>query len=103
MPQLVYRYTFAESVPAEEVEVTIVLAIIATEALHGAAQARLDAAHAFDAAARTVAIDAATQVGRDLNKLFAGFMAREFGPDSFTAERVERTRRRNPRPEPVTA
>lgn len=94
-----YRYQFADRVPAEEVEVTLLLARIGAEALHGAAQARLDAAHTFDGAARTVAIDAGTAVGRDLNKLFAAYLAREFGDDAFRVERVQRSRQ----PEPVTA
>lgn len=97
-----YRYTLAEAVPAEEIGITLLLARIGVEALHGESQARLDADHALDADARTVAIDASTEVGRDLNKLFAGFLAKEFGPDSFTVERGGQPRS-NARPEPVTA
>lgn len=95
-----YRYTLAEVVPIEEAGITLLLARLGVEALHGESQARLDADHALDAGARTVAIGAATAVGRDMNKLFAGFLVREFGPDSFTVARVHRP---EPRPEPVTA
>ncbi|AWM36959.1 hypothetical protein GobsT_51610 [Gemmata obscuriglobus] len=95
-----YRYRFTDRVPAEEVEVTLLLALIGAEALHGAAQARLDAAHAFDGNARTVTIDAGSAVGIDLNKLFAGYLAREFGDDAFRIERLNQ----QPQPrEPVTA
>ena len=90
MPQLIYRYTLGASVPAEEVEVSILLALIATEALHGATEARLDVAHTYDADRRVVAIDATTPAGRDLSKLLTGFLTTEFGPTSFTVERVER-------------
>jgi hypothetical protein len=103
MPQLIYRYTIAESVPAEEVEVTILLAIIATEALHGAVEARLDVAHCYDPNRRVVAIDASTPAGRDLSKLLAGFLSTEFGVGSFTVERVPHPQEQKPRPEPVTA
>lgn len=95
----VYRYEFLPVVPIGEVEQTLLLAIIATESLHGESQARLDIAHAFDPDRRTCVIDASTAVGRDLNRLFTGLVSREFGPDSFRVERVPHT----PRPEPVTA
>ena len=84
-----FRYSFAPSVPFEEVEASFVLAIMAVESLHGQTQVRLDAAHAADAAKRTCVIDASTPVGRDLNRLFIGFISREFGEDSFQVERVD--------------
>lgn len=84
----VYRYVFAGELPALEVEATLVLSILGVESLHGQAQARLDIRHAFDAKKRVVVIDASTEVGRDLNRLFTGFMTREFGPGSFQVERA---------------
>ncbi len=101
----VYRYAFEERVPAEEVEVTLLLSIFGVEALHGEAQARLDCAHAFDAKRRVVVIDAATAVGVDLNRLFIGFLTREFGPGAFRVERVARAQEAvaKEQPEPVTA
>jgi hypothetical protein len=98
-----YRYTLDECVPPEEAEVTLLLALIGIESLHGESQTRLDAAHAFNGAERTVTIDGTTAVGRDLNKLFAGFLTREFGADSFEVQRVERVPQPKPQPEPVTA
>ena len=95
----VYRYLFDTAVPAAEVETTLVLSIFAVEALHGESQTRLDAGHAFDAKKRAVVIDASTNVGRDLNRVFIGLVTREFGPGSFRVERV----RQQPQPEPVTA
>ena len=99
MPTDVYRYEFKEAVPAEEIETTFVLALFAVEALHGESQTRLDAGHAFDAKKRAVVIDASTAVGRDLNRVFVGFVTREFGPESFRVERVQK----KPEPELVTA
>src|SRR4051794_7912658 len=89
MTQELYRYTFAAEVPAEEVEASLLLALFAVESLHGEAQTRLDAAHYFDADRRACVIDAGTAVGRDLSRIFTGFLAREFGPGSFQVERVE--------------
>lgn len=85
----IYRYSFAPDVPIEEVEASLVLAIMAAESLHGQTDVRLDAGHALDAEKRFLVVDAATQVGRDLNRLFLGFISREFGEDSFRVERVE--------------
>ena len=39
-----------------------------------------------------------TAVGRDLNRLFVGFVRREFGPDSFRVTRVEPAALRQPEP-----
>lgn len=84
----VYRYQFAQDIPVEEVEATIVLSLFAVESLHGEAQVRLDAAHHLDHEKRACVIDAGTPVGRDLNRLFTGFVRREFGEDSFQVERL---------------
>lgn len=87
MTQDTYRYEFAPGAPIEEIEASLLLALMGVESLHGAVRTRLDAAHYFDADERTCVIDASTRVGVDLNKLFAGFLSREFGPDAFRVER----------------
>jgi hypothetical protein len=87
----IYRYVFAEAIPAEEAEATLVLALLAAESLHGEAQVRLDGAHHFDPDRRACVLDAGTPAGRDLNRLFVGFLRREFGEESFTVERVADT------------
>jgi len=89
MTKDLYRYTFTDDVPIEEVEASLLLAIMATESLHGETQPQLDAAHSLDSTKRACVIDAGTPVGRDLNRLFVGFMRREFGEDAFRVERVE--------------
>jgi hypothetical protein len=91
MTKALYRYEFPEAAPIEEVEITLLLAAFGVESLHGEVQARLDAAHAFDPDKRTCVIDASTPVGHDLNKLFAGFLRREFGTGCFTVERLDGT------------
>jgi hypothetical protein len=89
MSRELYRYAFNDDVPVEEVEASLVLAVLATEALHGEVQVQLDAAHAFDPVRRSCVIDATTAVGVDFNRLFTQFLRREFGPESFRVERVE--------------
>ena len=85
----VYRYGFQPCVPLEEVEASLLLALMATESLHGEAQVRLDAAHYLDVDQRACVIEAGTPVGRDINRLFVGFLRREFGEDAFHVERVD--------------
>lgn len=89
-----YRYYFKNSVPLEEVEASLLLAVFATESLHGEAQARLDAGHYLDRKKRKCVIDASTSAGRSFNRLFVSFLSREFGPESFRVERIETTVRK---------
>ena len=87
MPSSTYRYTLGSEISMADVQDSLHLAVLAVECMHGAAQARLDVSHEFDPKNRTCVIDAATRVGRDLNRLFIGFLQKEFGPDSFSVER----------------
>jgi hypothetical protein len=89
MPKELYRYAFSGDVPLEEIEASLLLAIWATESLHGESQVRLDVSHFLDTDRRAGVIDAGTAVGRDLNRLFVGFVRREFGEDTFQVERVD--------------
>lgn len=88
MSQTLYRYRIAAEVPSEEIEATLLLALFAVESLHGESQTRLDAAHHFDAEHHACILDAGTAVGRDFNRLFVGFLRREFGEDVFRVERL---------------
>lgn len=100
MPRELYRYRFTSAVPLEDIEASLLLALWGTESLHGEAQVHLDAAHFFDPVRRACVIDAGSAVGRDLNRLFVGFIRREFGSDACLVERM------NPRghqPEDVRA
>lgn len=81
-------YTFSSEVPLEEVEGSLLLALLGTQSLHGETGTRIDAAHRFDREDRQVVIDASTESGRDFNKLFLGYVTREFGADSFSVERL---------------
>ena len=88
MTRDVYRYTFPEGVPRDEIEASLLLAIWSAESLHGEARVRLDASHYLDPHRNSCAIDAGTAVGRDINQLFVGFLRREFGEDGFRVERL---------------
>jgi hypothetical protein len=96
MARIVYKYRFQQEVLTEEIESSLLLAIWAAESLYGESQVRLDAAHKFDPERRACVIDAMTDVGCDLNRLFLGFIRREFDADAFTVERVVETVSRTP-------
>lgn len=89
MSREIYRYQFSHSVDFADVEVALLLAIFATESLHGESQVRLEASHAVDTERHTCVIDAGGCVGRDLNRLFVGFVRREFGEVSFRVTRID--------------
>lgn len=89
MSREVYRYTFDASVDLNQVESSLVLAIMSTESLHGESQAKLDIQHLLDHEQRRCVIDAGTPSGRDLNLLLVGYLRREFGAKVFRVERMD--------------
>jgi hypothetical protein len=89
MPKEIYKYQFREGVSLRDIEETLLLAVLAAESLHGQSRVRLDAGYCLEESKRACVIDAATDVGRDINRLFTGFAIGEFGEDAFHVERVE--------------
>lgn len=86
----VYRYQFDDSLELREVQTTLCLAIIGAQGLHGDTQMLLDARYWFDPEKRAAVIDASTEVGKCMNRLFASYMRDEYGRDTFKVERVDR-------------
>ena len=86
----IYRYQFAPQVSALEIEETRHLAVLAVESLLGQSRVRLDASYCMDVEKRACVIDAGTDVGRDIVRIFTGLAIREFGEDAFKVRRVER-------------
>jgi hypothetical protein len=89
MRQRIYRYQFAGDVSMEDVEASIVIALLAAESLHGECDLQLAAPHYFDAKPRACVVDATTSVGQDFNRILLGFLRREFGTASFQVQAVE--------------
>ena len=89
----VYRYQFSPAVEMDDVEASLLLAVFAAESLHGEVRVRLDAAHCLDRDRRACVIDAGTPVGMDLNRLFLGFIRREYGNDAFRVEHTDQPNR----------
>ncbi|MCC7424470.1 MAG: hypothetical protein IT428_29740 [Planctomycetaceae bacterium] len=86
-----YRYQFEPEVPLDDVEAALVLALFAVESLRGPAEARLDVRHLLDVEKRVLVIDAETPAGRDLAKVFIGFLRRETAENGFTVRQIDKT------------
>lgn len=82
MTNHIYRYRFDRAVPASEIEETLMLALIAVESLHGRARLRMDGRYRFDKKQHACEIDASTEVGADLAKIFTGYATQEYGDDA---------------------
>lgn len=82
-----YRYTFKRHVPIDDVQDSLTLAVLGAEQLHGRARMRLEAGFRLDRQRRICTIDASTTVGQDIARLFAGYLAQEFGEKAFQVRR----------------
>ena len=83
MKPTIYRYVFEGSVPMDEAEATLHLAILAAESLFGVSTVRMDAAYSIDEQRRVCVVDASNDVGRCICQVFTGYLAREFGESAF--------------------
>jgi len=92
----IYRYRFERDVPLKDVEESLLLAVLAAECLHGESRVRLDASYRFSRQKRACVIDASTQVGQDICRIFTGFAIKEFGEDAFSVERLSADRQPEP-------
>lgn len=84
----VYKYSFEQDVPFASVKSSLAFALMAVESLVGEPEMVLNIAHSIDAAERSVEIAGRSRAGRLLNKLFVGFVIREFGSESFNVQRI---------------
>jgi hypothetical protein len=88
MTKDIYRFAFEPSVQMQDVDEALLLARLAVESLHGQSQVRMEASYCLDTEKRACVIDAATPVGRDICRIFTGFLIREFGETAFKVKRV---------------
>lgn len=85
-PKFIYK--FSPTVPQAEVGATLLLATWAAEAVHGSVAVRLTAGYSHDPQQGVCVIAVSGRAGRDLNRVFAGLAAKEFGEDAFRVDRV---------------
>ena len=79
----IHRYRFEPDVPLEEAETTLVLAIIAAEALHGQAEVRLSLRYLFGEKKHACVIDGDNEAARHVILIFTQFLIHEFGENAF--------------------
>jgi len=85
------RYRFHERVPPEDVEASLVLAILTVETIHTPDELRESGGHAFDASTRTLVMSAEEPAALALNQIFHRLLEREFGRAAFEVELVDAT------------
>jgi len=88
MANEIYRYRFADSVSMQEVEETLLLSIVAVEALHGRSRVNLDAEFTLDEKQRGCEVDAGNEVGCDIARIFTGLLTTEIGESAFSVDRL---------------
>ena len=82
-----YKYRFDQSVPAQDLEDTFMLALLAVESMYGHSRVRMESRFNLDKQNRTCFIDAATKVGGDLASIFTGFATKEYGERAVMIDR----------------
>lgn len=82
-----YRYEFGPTTDMIQVEEALLLATMATEGLHGRSRVHLDAEFRCDANARTAAVDASTEVGDTIARIFTALLTTTIGEPAFKVTR----------------
>ncbi len=82
----IYQYKFEPEVPMLDVETSLVLSVLAVESLKGKSRLRLEADYNVNRNERTAKVSAGTEVGESIARIFTGFIALEFGGESFKVE-----------------
>ena len=85
-----YRYEISSDLSMQTVEDSLALAVLTTESLHGSAQVRLDASFHVDREKHVCIVDAGTEVGRHIARIFTGYLTREFGETAFKVKRLNK-------------
>lgn len=84
----VYKYSIDSKVPIRDVEESLLLAVLAVECLHGRSKVRLDASFKLDPKTYTCTVNASTEVGCAIARIFTGFLNHEFGELAYKVERI---------------
>ena len=74
MIRTVYKFTFDDSVAMDDIERVLVLSAIPVESIHGESAMLVDGRFAVNKRRRTCLIDAESQLGNDLARVFTGFL-----------------------------
>lgn len=83
-----YLFSFPSAADMAEVEETLLMSVIAAEAIHGRARVRLEARFTASSESRTCTINADAQVGQDVARIFTEFLNLQVGEDAFTVSQA---------------
>jgi hypothetical protein len=83
-----YSYSFKPEADMERVEEVLLLATMAVEGLHGRSRIQLDASFRCDLKARAAVVDAGTEVGEAIARIFTALLASTIGEPRFRVERI---------------
>jgi len=78
-----YRYEFSETISFEDALETLTLSRIAVASAVGESRARLELEQHIDPGERAIELGADSHSGAMLNRVFTGYLAREFPQGSF--------------------
>lgn len=90
MPQEICRYRFAPGASMQDVEEALLLAAAAVEGLHGRSRLQLEATFRCCPATHTAEIDAGTEVGAALARIFTGLLRTTIGEPAFSVTRANK-------------
>jgi len=85
-----YRFEFDRNVPLSDAEESLFLAASAVEGIFGRARVQLDFAYHIDEPRSVITVDAASDVGTTVTRVFTGFLLREHGEGAFRVRVVRR-------------
>ncbi len=87
MDESVFWFCFNDTVDMSAVEEVLLMAVIATEGMHGRARVGLEAKYAASPEERTCTITADNEVGQSIARIFNEMLNLELGEDVFQVRR----------------
>ncbi len=83
-----FRFGFQSAIPLTEAELTLHLAIYATEGVHGESCVRLEVIYDLDRSQNAIVVDSQGEAGMTLARIFTHLLSRQFGEDGFEVRRI---------------
>jgi hypothetical protein len=83
-----YSYRFSAAANMRDVEEALLLSTAAAEGLHGRSRVQLDASFRCDPKARTAEVDASSEVGNSIARIFTALLTTTIGEPAFRVERA---------------
>jgi len=88
MANTLYSYSFSDEVKFQEVQESLILSVLAAEGLNGRSAIRMDAYFHINEKTQTCVVDASSEVGQHIARIFTGFLINEFGEETFTVHKI---------------